>query len=120
MSRLLHDFGAFAGNLAGRALPPEVWHHTKRAVIDWTGCAVAGGVTVGTAATGPAIRPEASIALPAPGSPSITRMVPEGETTTVFGEEARVMENAAAGEVRPGLAGAGVPAPVSAPAVATT
>ncbi|MBU6272736.1 MAG: MmgE/PrpD family protein [Betaproteobacteria bacterium] len=44
MSRLLTDFGAFAADTAHRPLPEAVWHHARRAVIDWTACAVAGSV----------------------------------------------------------------------------
>jgi 2-methylcitrate dehydratase PrpD len=42
MSSLLPALGEFAASLASRPLPPEVLHHTKRAVIDWTACTVAG------------------------------------------------------------------------------
>jgi 2-methylcitrate dehydratase PrpD len=39
---LLLSLGDFAQALATRALPPEVLHHAKRAVIDWAACTVAG------------------------------------------------------------------------------
>ena len=42
MSSLLPALGEFAASLASRPLPPEVLHHAKRAVIDWTACTVAG------------------------------------------------------------------------------
>ena len=42
MSSLLPALGEFAASMASRALPPEVLHHAKRAVIDWTACTVAG------------------------------------------------------------------------------
>ena len=42
MSSLLPALGEFAASMASRALPPEVVHHAKRAVIDWTACTVAG------------------------------------------------------------------------------
>lgn len=41
-SGLLLSLGGFAQALASCALPPEVLHHAKRAVIDWTACTVAG------------------------------------------------------------------------------
>ncbi|MCX7271723.1 MAG: MmgE/PrpD family protein, partial [Burkholderiales bacterium] len=42
---LLPALGDFAASLASRALPAEVLHHARRAVIDWTACALAGAVT---------------------------------------------------------------------------
>ncbi|HPU51433.1 MAG TPA: MmgE/PrpD family protein [Burkholderiaceae bacterium] len=42
MTTLLMRLGEFAASLSSRSLPPEVLHHARRAVIDWTACTVAG------------------------------------------------------------------------------
>lgn len=45
MNALLPALGEFAASLATRVLPAEVLHHARRAVIDWSACALAGAVT---------------------------------------------------------------------------